>query len=140
VDETRSYLCAFLSFKRPYALTTLDRPCLVRCRASDIAHTMQHWHIYRKWVIIDYFVESELSPWSVCLLPIVGLSFTQNEKFFEENMRGRCGAMERSHDVGPIRLGFPLNRADLYLTCAISCNPIPAYHMGRAEKDPSEYW
>ncbi|CAB9507971.1 Receptor-type guanylate cyclase gcy [Seminavis robusta] len=43
-------------------------------QASDIAHTMQHWHIYRKW----------------------------NERFFQENML--------------------------------------AYQLGRAAKDPSEYW
>jgi len=43
-------------------------------QASDISHTMQHWHIYRKW----------------------------NEMFFQENLL--------------------------------------AYHEGRADKDPTEYW
>lgn len=43
-------------------------------QASDVAHTMQHWHVYRKW----------------------------NERLFEEMYK--------------------------------------AFHDGRAEKDPSEFW
>ena len=46
----------------------LSSACTDLIQASDVAHTMQHWHIYRKW----------------------------NEKFFEENMKAfRAGRAEK---------------------------------------------
>jgi hypothetical protein len=59
--------------------------CLLQ--ASDIAHTMQHWHIYRKWVrLLRWQIESEVpnidSQFPI-LLPACLLSFRTS--FYSRN-------------------------------------------------------
>lgn len=56
-------------------------------QASDVSHTMQHWHIYRKWVrLFDVAYESEVPLASVSHRSTTGylLAFPQNERLFRE--------------------------------------------------------
>jgi len=74
-------------------------------QASDIAHTMQHWHIYRKW----------------------------NERFFEENMvayqSGRAPkdpSCWKKNDVAKMRQAgtAPATGTTIYCLTSLWCNVI----------------